>query len=221
MNTVATESNPNLQRARNRLIQSLIDQGITNERVLEALRVVPRHLFIEPALQYRAYEDATLPIGQSQTISQPYIVALMTQALFASSRVQTILEVGTGCGYQTAVLGALVKRVYTVERIRSLQESAEARLRDIGYRNIEYRHGDGFVGWKDRAPYDGIIITAAANEIPKMLLEQLAIGGRMVLPLEEKNGDQYLRVIRKTGKDLVEENLLPVRFVPLLRGVQA
>ncbi|MDG2079265.1 MAG: protein-L-isoaspartate(D-aspartate) O-methyltransferase, partial [Pseudomonadales bacterium] len=203
------------------LAQKLLADGINNQRVLQAIARTPRHIFVPEILAHKAYDNTALPIGQGQTISQPYIVALMTQALFASSRVQTILEVGTGCGYQTAVLGALVKRVYTVERIRSLQESAEARLRDIGYRNIEYRHGDGFVGWKDRAPYDGIIITAAANEIPKMLLEQLAIGGRMVLPLEEKNGDQYLRVIRKTGKDLVEENLLPVRFVPLLRGVQA
>ncbi|NNC54276.1 MAG: protein-L-isoaspartate(D-aspartate) O-methyltransferase, partial [Pseudomonadales bacterium] len=197
------------------------DKGIHNEVVLEAVRTVPRHLFVEPALQYRAYEDTALPIGQNQTISQPFIVALMTQALFASSKVDTVLEIGTGCGYQTAVLAQVVKRVCTIERIRTLQQGAEDRLRTLGYRNIEYRHGDGFVGWKERGPFDGIVVTAAATELPKMLLEQLARGGRMVVPVEEASGAQYLRVIRKTGKELVDENLLPVRFVPLLRGVQA
>lgn len=221
MNTEVKANGENMQRARNRLVEVLADKGITNELVLEAIRTVPRHVFVESGLLYKAYEDTTLPIGQGQTISQPYIVALMTQALLASSRVQSVLEVGTGCGYQTAVLAQVVKRVCSVERIRSLQEPAELRLRQLGYRNIEYRHGDGCVGWKDRAPFDGIIVTAAAAKIPKMLVAQLAMGGRMVLPVEASDGSQYLRVIRKTGSELQEEDILPVRFVPLLRGVEA
>lgn len=209
------------QRTRDRLIDKLAGQGIVNQAVLEAMRNTPRHIFLEEALAHKAYEDTALPIGQNQTISQPFIVALMTQALFSRSRVENILEIGTGCGYQTAVLAQLACRVCTMERIRSLQEGAEQRLRTLGLRNIEYRHGDGFVGWKERAPFDGIIVTAAAPEVPKMLLAQLAVGGRMVVPVGEEAGSQYLRVIRKTGVEVLEEDILPVRFVPLLRGVQA
>ena len=140
------------QRTRDRLVTRLIEQGIDHTAVLETMRVTPRHLFIDEALAHRAYEDAALPIGQNQTISQPYIVALMTQALLAAGPIDSVLEIGTGCGYQTAVLAQVVKRVCTMERIGSLQVAAEQRLRTLGFRNIEYRHGDGHVGWKDRAP---------------------------------------------------------------------
>ena len=207
------------RRSRERLAALLAGKGISNPRVLQAIAATPRHLFLEPALQHRAYDDTTLPIGQSQTISQPYVVALMSQAAFAGSKVETVLEVGTGCGYQTAILAQLAKRVCTIERIGSLQNSAEQRLRSLGFRNIEYRHGDGFVGWKDRAPFDAIVVTAGIGEIPNMLLAQLKRGGRLVIPVGP-DGDQQLMVIRKTGDTWTEEQILPVKFVPLLRGLE-
>ena len=213
------------QRTRDRLIARLSEQGITNVNVLEAIRHTPRHIFLDEALAHRAYEDSALPIGQNQTISQPYIVALMTEVILASSAyesssIDSVLEIGTGCGYQTAILAQLAKRVCTMERIRSLQVAAEQRLRQLDFRNIEYRHGDGFVGWKDRAPFNAIIVTAAAPEVPQMLLQQLAPGGRMILPVGEGE-HQSLRVIRKTSVELVEEEIIPVKFVPLRRGVIA
>ena len=208
------------QRTRDRLVARLSDQGIDNIEVLDVMRSTPRHVFIDEALAHRAYEDAALPIGQGQTISQPYIVALMTQLLLSHGNLNSVLEVGTGCGYQTAVLSQLVKRVCTMERIGSLQEGAEQRLRQLGLRNIEYRHGDGYVGWKARAPFDGIIITAAPREIPKMLLAQLAPGGKMVVPIGE-DGNQALQVITKTADSYETEPLIPVRFVPLQSGVLA
>ena len=208
------------QRTRDRLVARLSDQGIDNIEVLDVMRSTPRHVFIDEALAHRAYEDAALPIGQGQTISQPYIVALMTQLLLSHGNLNSVLEVGTGCGYQTAVLSQLVKRVCTMERIGSLQEGAEQRLRQLGLRNIEYRHGDGYVGWKARAPFDGIIITAAPREIPKMLLAQLELGGKMVVPIGE-DGSQALQVITKTADGYEAEPLIPVRFVPLQSGVLA
>ena len=208
------------QRTRDRLVARLSDQGIDNIAVLDVMRSTPRHVFIDEALSHRAYEDAALPIGQGQTISQPFIVALMTQVLLSHGNLDSVLEVGTGCGYQTAVLSQLVKRVCTMERIGSLQDGAEQRLRQLGLRNIEYRHGDGYVGWKARAPFDGIIITAAPREIPKMLLAQLALGGKMVLPVGE-DGNQALQVITKTAEGFETEPLIPVRFVPLQSGILA
>ena len=208
------------QRTRDRLVARLSDQGISNIALLDVMRSTPRHVFIDEALSHRAYEDAALPIGQGQTISQPFIVALMTQVLLSHGNLDSVLEVGTGCGYQTAVLSQLVKRVCTMERIGSLQEGAEQRLRQLGLRNIEYRHGDGYVGWKARAPFDGIIITAAPREIPKMLLAQLALGGKMVLPVGE-DGNQALQVITKTAEGFDTEPLIPVRFVPLQSGILA
>ena len=208
------------QRTRDRLVARLSDQGISNIALLDVMRSTPRHVFIDEALSHRAYEDAALPIGQGQTISQPFIVALMTQVLLSHGNLDSVLEVGTGCGYQTAVLSQLVKRVCTMERIGSLQDGAEQRLRQLGLRNIEYRHGDGYVGWKARAPFDGIIITAAPREIPKMLLAQLALGGKMVLPVGE-DGNQALQVITKTAEGFDTEPLIPVRFVPLQSGILA
>ena len=208
------------QRTRDRLISRLSEQGIRSVEVLEVIRSTPRHIFVEEALAHRAYEDTVLPIGQNQTISQPYIVALMTELLLAYGKPQSVLEIGTGCGYQTAVLAQLVKRVCTMERIRSLQQGAEQRLRQLGLRNIEYRHGDGYVGSKDRAPFDAIMLTAAPKEAPKMLLAQLAVGGVMVLPMGE-DGSQALQVITKTADGFYTEPLIPVRFVPLQSGVLA
>lgn len=206
------------QRTRNRMIARLNDKGITNISVLDAMRITPRHIFVDEALSHRAYEDSALPIGKNQTISQPYIVALMTQILISKGSVSSVLEIGTGCGYQTAILSQLVKRVCTVERIASLQENAEGRLRKLGLRNIEYRHGDGATGWKARAPFDGIIITAAPREIPKILISQLSVGGVMVLPLGDERS-QSLQVLIKTKDGYDIESLDDVLFVPLQGGV--
>ena len=208
------------QRTRDRMVGRLADQGITNIQLLDVMRNTPRHLFIEEALAHRAYEDAALPIGKNQTISQPYVVALMTQLLLANGPIDSVLEVGTGCGYQTAILAQLVKRVCTIERILSLQESAEQRLRDLEFRNIEYAHGDGYQGWRARAPFDAIIITAAPRAIPEMLIDQLALGGKMVLPVGDEK-DQHLQVLTRTEEGYEVEPLMPIRFVPLQPGALA
>ncbi len=204
-----------------RLIRQLEQKGIDDKRVLDAISRVPRHLFVDPALRQRAYEDEALPIRESQTISQPFIVALMTQLVVARRSLKSVLEIGTGCGYQTAVLSLLFSRVCTVERIRSLSVDASQRLRSMGIRNVEYQHGDGFVGWRDRAPFDAIVVTAAAAEVPKLLLEQLAPDGILVIPVGEESGEQSLRIYRKQLGEVVVDDIIPVRFVPMLRGVSA
>jgi protein-L-isoaspartate(D-aspartate) O-methyltransferase len=204
------------QRTRDRLIQRLREEGISDERVLEAMRNVPRHLFVDEALATRAYEDTALPIGQGQTISQPYIVALMTQALLAGGRLKKVLEVGTGSGYQTAVLAQLVDTVYSVERIEPLMKLARKRLREIGCRNVQIKLSDGSWGWKDHAPYDGIIVTAAPAEVPPALLEQLAPGGRLIIPVGGP-AMQELLLVQHTDKGLSQERLELVNFVPLVR----
>jgi protein-L-isoaspartate(D-aspartate) O-methyltransferase len=204
------------QRTRDRLVKRLRDHGIVDERVLDVIRELPRHIFVDEALAHRAYEDTALPIGHGQTISQPYIVALMTQTLLDVPR-ERILEIGTGSGYQAAVLAKLVKRVFTVERLQPLIERAEARFRALKLRNVRVKYDDGNVGWPEQAPFDGIIVTAAARSVPSALTEQLGVGGRMVIPV---GGDetQELRVIDKTEEGVREESLELVRFVPLLRG---
>jgi protein-L-isoaspartate(D-aspartate) O-methyltransferase len=204
------------QRTRDRLIQRLREEGIRDERVLEAMRNVPRHLFVDEALATRAYEDTALPIGQGQTISQPYIVALMTQALLAGGRLKKVLEVGTGSGYQTAVLAQLVDTVYSVERIEPLMKLARKRLREIGCRNVQIKLSDGSWGWKDHAPYDGIIVTAAPAEVPPALIEQLAPGGRLIIPVGGP-AMQELLLVQHTDKGLSQERLELVNFVPLVR----
>jgi len=204
------------RRTRDRLIQRLREEGIRDERVLEAIRNVPRHLFVDEALATRAYEDTALPIGHGQTISQPYIVALMTQTLLAGERLKKVLEVGTGSGYQTAVLAQLVDAVYSVERIEPLMKLARKRLREIGCRNVQIKLSDGSWGWKDHAPYDGIIVTAAPAEIPPALLDQLAPGARLVIPVGGA-AMQELLLIQNTGKGLSQERLELVNFVPLVR----
>jgi protein-L-isoaspartate(D-aspartate) O-methyltransferase len=204
------------QRTRNRLIERLREKGIRNEAVLEVLGEVPRHIFVDEALAQRAYEDTALPIGSNQTISQPFIVALMTEHLLNVPR-ERILEIGTGSGYQTAVLAKLVRRVYTVERIASLIDRAKERFLALKLRNIHVKFADGNLGWPEQAPFDGILVTAAARTVPEALQEQLAVGGRMVIPVG-KDSAQELRVIDRTEDGFRETSIEPVRFVPLLRG---
>jgi protein-L-isoaspartate(D-aspartate) O-methyltransferase len=204
------------QRTRDRLVKRLRDNGITDERVLDVIGATPRHIFIDEALSHRAYEDTALPIGHNQTISQPFIVALMTQALLNKPR-ERVLEIGTGSGYQTAVLAALVKRVFTVERIQPLIERARERFRALHLRNIRLKYDDGNLGWAEQGPFDGILVTAAARSVPDALIEQLAVGGRMVIPVGDESSQQ-LKVFDNTPDGLREESLEYVRFVPLLRG---
>ena len=205
-------------RTRERLIARLTEAGITNPDVLRVMRDMPRHLFVDEALASRAYEDSPLPIGQGQTISQPYMVARMTQALLGAGPCLTVLEVGTGSGFQTAVLAALVRRVYSIERIATLQARAQACLRLLKVRNVRFRHGDGFLGWPEYAPYDGILVTAAPRAVPRALADQLAPQGRLVLPMGEGDRQVLVRVTR-VGGGFAQEVLEPVSFVPLLGGL--
>jgi len=208
------------ERTRSRLIERLREQGITNTRVLEVMRATPRHLFLEEALSHRAYEDTALPIGYGQTLSQPYIVARMTEILLAAAgKVTKVLEVGTGSGYQTAILAQLVDEVYTVERIKPLQDKAKVLLRKLGLRNVQYKHADGGFGWPDKAPFPGILSTAAPREIPEELLQQLAPGGALVIPVGDR--EQFLTLVlrEQEGEKYITQKLEPVRFVPLLAGV--
>jgi protein-L-isoaspartate(D-aspartate) O-methyltransferase len=205
------------QRTRDRLVKRLRERGIESEHVLDVIGSVPRHIFIDEALAHRAYEDTALPIGRNQTISQPFIVALMTQALFNRPRA-SVLEIGTGSGYQTAVIAALAEKVYTVERIAALIERAEARLRALKLRNVRVRNADGNVGWTDRGPFDGIMVTAAARQVPEALYDQLAVGGRLVIPVGDE-GSQELLVIDRDEDGFTEQSVEVVRFVPMLRGI--
>ena len=204
------------QRTRDRLIERLREKGIRNERVLEVIRRTPRHLFVDEALSSRAYEDTALPIGFNQTISQPYIVARMTEALLAGAP-QKVLEIGTGSGYQAAVLAQLVPQVYTVERIMALVPSARQRFRDLNLRNLHLKQSDGTWGWPQQAPFDAILVTAAPAEIPKALLDQLAEGGRLVIPIGTGAG-QTLAVITRNSDGYEREDLEQVSFVPLVGG---
>ena len=204
------------QRTRDRLIMRLREGGIRNAAVLDVIRKTPRHLFVDEALASRAYEDTALPIGYNQTISQPLVVAAMTELAIAG-RPERVLEVGTGSGYQAAVLAQLVAKVYTVERIEPLVTLARQRFRQLGLRNIRAAHSDGTVGLPDFAPYEAIIVTAAAAAVPEALLEQLAPGGRLVIPLGERKS-QTLTLLIRTETGIEREALDPVVFVPLLSG---
>jgi len=206
------------QRTRERLIDRLKAEGIRSPRVLDQIRNTPRHLFVDEALASRAYEDTALPIGNNQTISQPYIVARMTEILLEGGPLENVLEVGTGSGYQTAVLAPLVRRVYTVERIEALHVLARSRFRGMGLRNIRTRHVDGGMGWPEYAPFDGIIVTAAPEGIPRALVNQLRPGGRMVLPIGDSSLQALVRVT-KTEDGYDREVLEQVSFVPMLSGV--
>jgi len=205
-------------RTRERMINRLMEQGISNNKVLDIMRNTPRHIFMDEALASRAYEDTALPIGYNQTISQPYIVAKMTELLLASSgRLAKVLEIGTGCGYQTAILAQLVDHVYSVERIAPLQKKAKDRLWDLKLKNVSYLHSDGGWGWPDHAPYDGILVAAAPPEIPEMLLQQMAVSSVMVIPIG-KGSNQCLQRVTRTENGYEVEKLEPVVFVPFLSG---
>lgn len=204
-------------RTRERLVQRLQQQGIKDLRVLAQINTVPRHLFVDEALASRAYEDTALPIGQGQTISQPYIVAKMTEAILRDGECERVLEVGTGCGYQTAVLSGLVKQVYSIERIQALHNQARKNLRQLQLFNTTLLYGDGYKGWIARAPFDAILIAAAPEQIPTALLEQLSNGGRMVVPVGPQ-GRQDLIMITREEDEFVKERLGPASFVPMLSG---
>lgn len=210
-------------RTRERLIERLRMEGITHEGVLERIRTVPRHLFVDEALASRAYEDTALPIGYGQTISQPYIVALMTVALITDlpegNRLQKVLEVGTGCGYQTAVLAPFVQHIYSVERIHPLFRRAQENLRTLGINNVSLRHSDGWHGWRSQAPFQGILCAAAPPEIPPELLEQLDDGGRLVIPFGGR-GRQHLVSVTREGSEYRQQMITPVSFVPLVEGTE-
>ncbi len=205
-------------RTRDRLVQRLRDQGITNLAVLDRVKNVPRHIFVDEALGSRAYEDTALPIGFGQTISQPYIVARMTEALLQGTQLRNVLEVGTGCGYQTAVLAPLVDKVCTIERIEPLFKRAKERIKELGIRNVRFRHGDGSLGWKTQAPFDGILVAAAPLTVPEALLKQLNVGGRLLVPVGPEGEQELIRFTRKEQR-MERESLGPVAFVPLLGGM--
>ena len=203
------------QRIRDRLVEQLQAAGIHNDRVLEALANTPRHLFIDEALVSRAYENTALPIGFGQTISQPYIVALMTQCLVDDRQLSKVLEVGTGCGYQSAVLSKLVDRLYSVERIETLLDSARQRVRSLGCSNVVFQCADGSLGWKQEAPFEGILVAAAPVDIPADLCDQLADGGRLVIPVGGDH-EQRLLVVTRKGRRFAQQEIERVRFVPLI-----
>ena len=204
-------------RTRKRLVDRLSSEGINRSEVLQAIDAVPRHLFVDEALASRAYEDIALPIGYGQTISQPFVVALMTQALLEGRYPARVLEIGTGCGYQTAILACLIDEVFTIERIQELHHQSRNRLFDVGLRNIKFRHGDGFLGWEEYAPYDAILAAAAPKQIPQTLLDQLAVGGRIIMPVGERSQQKLIR-IESTGEGYEQHELESVRFVPLIEG---
>ncbi len=206
------------ERTRVRLTRRIQQQGIRHTAVLERIRQVPRHLFVDEAIASRAYEDSALPIGNNQTISQPYIVARMTEALLAAGPVEQVLEIGTGSGYQTAVLAPLVRRVYTIERIGTLLRQARQRFQQLRLKNIRTRHDDGTRGWPDYAPFDGILLTAAPAGIPTGLLTQLRTGGRMILPVGPPE-KQTLQCLTRTTEGYDQQIMEPVRFVPLLADI--
>ena len=206
------------QRARDRLATALIEMGIQSKPILDVIRKIPRHFFIDEALASRAYENTALPIGFNQTISQPYIVAKMTEVLVKNKELENVLEIGTGCGYQTVVMAQFAKYVYTVERIDGLLIRARERFQKLNCNNIRTKHSDGNIGWQAHGPYDGIIVAAAPVGVPKALVEQLAMDGRLVIPVG-KPGKQKLLLITRTEYDYTEQYIDSVSFVPMLAGV--
>lgn len=205
------------ERTRRRLVALLKEMGVSSSEVLSVIESIPRHIFVDEALASRAYENTALPIGHGQTISQPYIVALMTQVLL-ENKPQKVLEIGTGCGYQTAVLAALCPQIVSIERIVKLHRQARDRLYDLGVRNVIFRHGDGFSGVKDFAPYDAIMAAAVSEDLPQQLLDQLKVGGRIVMPIGQGE-KQLLTVIDKTETGINKREIEAVRFVPRLAGL--
>ena len=207
------------QRSRDRLVSQLREMGIQSERVLASIRSTPRHIFIDEALASRAYDNTALPIGYNQTISQPYIVARMTEAILENEVLDKVLEVGTGCGYQTAILAQFARQVYSIERIEALLTNARERFHYLDYRNITAKYGDGTQGWPENAPYHGILVSAAPANIPETLVKQLAPGGRMIIPTGH-SGEQRLLSITRTEDGVVEKFLDCVSFVPMLKGME-
>lgn len=207
------------QRTRNRLISRLSSLGIQDKRVLSAIEETPRHLFIDEALASRAYEDTALPIGCGQTISQPYVVALMTEAILRNGVPDKVLEIGTGCGYQAAILARIVPEVFTMERIDELHRQARRRFRELRLHNIRTKHADGFEGWPERGPYGGIVVTAAPEEVPQALVEQLATGGTLVIPVGPPGHQQLVALTRTESGELERRRLGAVTFVPLLENL--
>ncbi len=205
------------QRTRDRLIEILRQQNIKNEKVLSVLAAMPRHLFVDEALASRAYENISLPIGHGQTISQPYMVAKMTELLIDGGKTNRVLEVGTGSGYQTAILSKLIGQVYSVERIKPLLNNAREKFRQLKLNNVLTRYSDGGWGWPEKAPFDAIIVTAAPEELPMSLLGQLIDGGRLIIPMG-KRGEQELLFFRRVGKKFHKKTLEKVSFVPLING---
>jgi len=205
-------------RTRERLIQRLTEQGIRDPRVLDRIRNVPRHLFMDEAIASRAYEDTALPIGFGQTISQPYVVARMTEAVTVGGTPEKVLEIGTGCGYQTAVLAPLVGKLYSIERIAPLLDKAKKRVKKLGLKNVRFKHADGAEGWKSLAPFDAILVAAAPHAVPMTLLKQLKDGGRLVAPIGPEGHQELLRLTRR-GDQYIRERLGMVSFVPLVGGV--
>lgn len=207
------------QRTRDRLITRLVEMGIKSKDVLDVIKNTPRHIFVDEALSSRAYENTALPIGYNQTISQPYIVARMTEALLENGdRPKSVLEIGTGCGYQTAILAQLVDKVYSIERIDALLKKARATLATLKLRNVRLKHGDGNRGWKEYAPFDAILVAAAPEGVPEKLLQQLAVNGRLIIPVG-RPGEQKLLLIKRAETGFEEQQLDMVSFVPMLEGV--
>ncbi len=204
-------------RTRGRMVDVLRKGGIRDERVLAAMMEIPRHLFVEAGIASRAYEDTPLPIGHGQTISSPSVVAMMTQLLLEKGPVAKVLEIGTGCGYQTAILARLVKEVYTLERIAPLMDKARRNLRDLRFYNVRFKHADGHKGYAEGGPYDGILCAATASHVPAALREQLAPGGRLVIPVGVE--EQWLHVVERTVTGFTDTRRDAVRFVPLLPGL--
>ncbi len=206
-------------RTRDRMVQRLQEQGIRSLQVLETMRSLPRHLFVDEALAHRAYEDSSLPISQGQTISQPYVVARMSEVLLGAANHGRVLEVGTGCGYQTAVLAELFREVYSLERIRPLQDKARERLQRLGYRNCHLRHADGLLGWPEEAPFDAILCAAAPLGVPPALLDQLALNACLVLPVARAGGQELIALYRRE-EGIEERSLGKVHFVPMRAGLR-
>ncbi len=206
------------QRTRERLIQRLMEQGISNYTVLEAIRSTPRHLFVDEALAHRAYEDTALPIGWNQTISQPYIVARMTELAIAEGKPEKVLEVGSGSGYQTAVLSPLVGEIFAMERIKGLLDRSRQRIRSLRLRNVQLRHADGLAGWADKGPFDVILGAAAPESVPEILMKQLAPEGRLIMPVGGRN--QELMVVTNTDDGPEIPAVEPVNFVPMVAGIE-